>query len=348
MPTDFIHKIKELIAQELPFALFALPNSDLVQLYFQKDIILHQADDLDFEGFILAPFQWNKRFDYIPNTFSLTVDKKELLVSHNQGNTISSNASEKAEIAHIDLVNRAIATINQGEISKIVCSRKENLDLEIDILHTFIMTLTNYPFAFNYVFQHPKLGKWLGASPELLLAYQNNTLNTVALAGTQAFKTKETAYVWRKKEQDEQQIVTDYIVSQLKQVSDVVTATKAKTSFAGKVLHLKSEISATITKTDLAKALDLLHPTPAVCGFPKEKALDFILKNENYNRSYYTGFLGVNSNDKLQLFVNLRCIELTKTVDLYIGGGINSASNAEEEWQETVLKATVMKGVLKF
>jgi len=348
MPTDFIHKIKELMAQELPFALFALPNSDMVQLYYQQDTILHQAVDLNFEGFILAPFQWNKRFDYIPDTFSLTIDKQELLAFQKQGESILSNTPEKTKIAYIDLVNKAIATINQGEISKIVCSRKESLNLEIDTLHTFITMLANYPFAFNYVFQHSKLGKWLGASPELLLDYQNNTLNTVALAGTQAFKTKETVYVWRKKEQDEQQIVTDFIVNQLELVSEKVTATKAKTSFAGKVVHLKSEILARMTVNDLLKALDLLHPTPAVCGFPKQKALDFIINNEGYNRSYYTGFLGVNSKDKLQLFVNLRCMELTNTVDLYIGGGINSASNAEEEWQETVLKTTVMKGVLKF
>jgi isochorismate synthase len=349
MPQDFVHKINELIRQELPFALFSLPNSETVQLYYQKENTLFQKDTLDFEGFILAPFQWNKTFDYIPNTFSLTVDKIALIknVSANT-NEFSTNEMKNSKKQHLTLVSQAIAAIKQGNTSKIVCSRKERLALQIDILTTFITMLTRYPFAFNYTFQHPKLGKWLGASPELLLAYENELLQTVSLAGTQAFDLSKVNYTWRKKERDEQQIVTDFIVNQLKQISNTVSYTVPKTSLAGNVVHLKSEITAKISKKNLSKVLEFLHPTPAVCGFPRANALTFILNNESYNRSYYTGFLGVNLKEKLKLFVNLRCLEITETVDLYIGGGINSASDAEEEWQETVLKASVMKGILKF
>ena len=91
-----------------------------------------------------------------------------------------------------------------------------------------------------------------------------------------------------------------------------------------------------------------MHPTPAVCGLPRDMAREFILENEKYNRSYYTGFLGeLNINQKTALFVNLRCMQIydNKSV-IYVGGGITKDSNSEKEWEETVSKSKTMKKVL--
>ena len=108
----------------------------------------------------------------------------------------------------------------------------------------------------------------------------------------------------------------------------------------------------TANENGLYSLVDLLHPTPAVCGLPKEAAKQFILENENYNRSYYTGFLGElnmglqNKNDS-HLFVNLRCMEIEKNeAYIYVGGGITKESNPEEEWEETVAKSNIMLKVL--
>ena len=98
----------------------------------------------------------------------------------------------------------------------------------------------------------------------------------------------------------------------------------------------------------LENLIKYLHPTPAVCGLPKETAKDFILQNENYTRSYYSGYLGeLNVNENTQLFVNLRCMEVKDAkIALYVGGGITKASIPEKEFEETVAKAMVMKKVL--
>ena len=78
------------------------------------------------------------------------------------------------------------------------------------------------------------------------------------------------------------------------------------------------------------------------------KAIDFILGNENYNRAYYSGYLGeLNIDNSINLFVNLRCMQLSENLaSIYIGGGITISSIAENEWKETVSKAEVMKRVL--
>jgi isochorismate synthase len=63
--------------------------------------------------------------------------------------------------------------------------------------------------------------------------------------------------------------------------------------------------------------ISVLHPTPAVCGLPKQEAKDFILENEGYDRKYYTGFLGELNKEafnketlKSDLYVNLRCMKI--------------------------------------
>ena len=91
-----------------------------------------------------------------------------------------------------------------------------------------------------------------------------------------------------------------------------------------------------------------MHPTPAVCGLPKQSAKDFILQNENYNRDFYTGFLGeINILNKTDLFVNLRCIQIVDNIAyIYIGCGITKDSIPDKEFLETVNKSITMKRVI--
>ena len=120
---------------------------------------------------------------------------------------------------------------------------------------------------------------------------------------------------------------------------------------------------------NLYPVIEALHPTPAVCGFPKQKAKEFILQHENYNRQYYTGFLGElnlkqsrtrNTNRRnvennayavvktySNFYVNLRCMQLkNETALVYVGGGITRDSDPEKEWEETVNKTKTIGNVL--
>jgi isochorismate synthase len=121
---------------------------------------------------------------------------------------------------------------------------------------------------------------------------------------------------------------------------------------------------------DIKKLLKVLHPTPAVGGMPKNEAYLFIKANENYNREFYTGYLGelnfkeeiarVSNNrnienkayraihTKTDLFVNLRSMQLKdQKATIYIGGGITIDSIPEQEWEETVNKSATMLKVIQ-
>jgi isochorismate synthase len=225
-------------------------------------------------------------------------------------------------------------------------SRKIVLNEQIAIVETFQNLISTYPAAFRYLFFHPKIGLWMGATPEQLVKINQNQFETVALAGTQLYSEN---VIWAIKEIEEQQFVTDYIITKVKDKVNNLIVSDAKIVKAGNLAHLKSFISGELIPdfqaNDLIKAL---HPTPAVCGLPKEQAIDFILKNEGYNRKYYAGFLGeYNKDNQTDLFVNLRCLEVENdVVNIYVGCGITKDSNPEKEFIETENKSMTMRNVL--
>ena len=91
-----------------------------------------------------------------------------------------------------------------------------------------------------------------------------------------------------------------------------------------------------------------LHPTPAVCGLPKEETYRIIRENEGYDRSYYSGFIGwLAPEGKSDLYVNLRCMNILRgSFVLYAGGGILASSEIESEWLETEAKMQTMKRLI--
>jgi isochorismate synthase len=202
----------------------------------------------------------------------------------------------------------------------------------------------------------PGLGTWLGASPELLLSVSGTQLSTVALAGTQA--RPPTAPLeniqWRAKEIEEQALVGDYIRDFFRQQGlDHFIEEGPRTVSAGNVVHLQTSFAVNLAPTRLLRlaneVLYTLHPTSAVCGMPKKEALSFILAHENYNRAFYSGFLGpVHLHGQSNLFVNLRCMQLGRErAVLYVGAGITPDSVPQAEWEETVLKSNTLLAVLQ-
>lgn len=351
--SDLLQKAQEFLQNKLPFVLYSKPNETQIVGLFQKDESLNFTEDFTEKGFVFAPFDGEK-FVLIPeNNATVLVEnyekKTEAIISE-LSEEINFSAKENFE----NLVQKGIDAIHSEEFKKVVLSRTEAVSLEHDnAILLFQKLLSNYPTAFKYCFFHPKIGLWLGATPEQLLKVNGDEIRTVALAGTQVFKEGEI--IWESKEKEEQQFVTDFILDSLNDLVTVKIHTEPYTFRAGNIVHIKTDISAKlIDKKDLKKVLKILHPTPAVCGLPKKESKDFILKNEGYNREYYAGFLGElnkdfakNQENSSDFFVNLRCMKLeNKTANLFIGCGITKDSNPEKEFFETVNKSKTMKKIL--
>jgi isochorismate synthase len=117
------------------------------------------------------------------------------------------------------------------------------------------------------------------------------------------------------------------------------------------VAHLSTifRFSAKKLASNLGDFIAALHPTPAVCGYPKTKAARFILKKEKHDRRYYTGYLGPwRLNGEVGLYVNLRCMEIDpQQYTLYSGVGITARSVPENEWKETNNKAGTLLSAIE-
>ncbi|PZX94076.1 isochorismate synthase [Flavobacterium aquariorum] len=353
---DFFEKMIQQQQQSLPFVLYCKPNSDAIMGMFQQNDNLYDVVDFTEKGFVFSSFDGHKNY-IIPEEYSeikhFVFSKKE--VSENENEFASPNEIVKTNFER--LVAKGIVAIKENEFQKVVLSRKETIDLvDFDLVTTFENLVQLYPATFVYCFFHPKIGIWMGATPEQLLKVEDNIFKTMALAGTQ----KNTGYelvVWADKEKQEQQFVTDYIVSELNKVSKSILVSEPYSIKAGSIWHIKTDISGQLNSAEnLKEVVGLLHPTPAVCGLPKLESKQFILENENYDRTFYTGYLGeLNSSstsDKASsdLFVNLRCMEIEMDLDLkmtkanlFMGCGITKDSIPEKEWEESINKSMTMK-----
>lgn len=184
-------------------------------------------------------------------------------------------------------------------------------------------------------------GAWLCASPELLLDadLNNGMLHTVALAGTR-LPQNDTDTAWSAKDVKEHDIVKEYIASRLTALGSKLNISETKACLAGTVEHLKTYFEGSIPDGITPEnILDSINPTPALCGYPTDLALKEIGDTEVHPRYCYGGYISVETTDRVQAFVNIRCVHFNKEhMALYAGSGIMPDSTPQSEWDETGAK----------
>ena len=357
------------------FALYRLPWTDEPILVFQKEGEITQIDSLQGlngkKGFIFAPFcpnskhpvlliqgdlhihGWNDMMQTLTKIFPQE-KQDELRVERfiSEENIVERSLTEKTREEHYtDAFNRFITPLRNGHFEKLVLSRSatDALSANFSPIEAFVTACNNYPRMMISLCHTTIGGTWIGSTPEIILSGQHPNWQTVALAGTMPVQNDEAIPIWSSKNQKEQLIVSDYIQRVLKNFKSKATLKGPYTARAGHLIHLKTDFQFKLKDADhLGDLLDALHPTPAVCGLPKKEAYQFIIENEGYDRSYYSGIVGwLDPEDVTHLYVNLRCMHVTeKDTTLYAGGGILSSSNVEAEWEETQIKMNTIRKCL--
>lgn len=349
---DLFEKMSAQLSAKLPFAVYCKPGSDWVTGIFQHDGSLNAITDFTETGFAFVSFEADEKY-YLPFEKADVLHEKKAADAPQVPVETQAVADPGAKNRFETLVENAVNTIEKGAFKKVVLSRSETLEINhFDPVAVVKQLQYHYPLAFTYCFFHPQIGMWLGATPELLLKADGANVQTVALAGTKLLSDERQ---WGNKEQDEQQLVTDFIAGCLGEHCHGVSVSAPYTEKAGHLAHIKTDISATLNSgAGFDELITSLHPTPAVCGLPKETAKRFILENEGYDRKFYTGFLGELNIDlktsgtaRSDLFVNLRCMEARQnTVIIYVGCGITKDSVPESEFAETQNKSMTMRKVV--
>lgn len=254
-------------------------------------------------------------------------------------------------------VSQVLEGIKNTDFKKVVISKiKTKEKPAFDIIDKYLRLIKEYPNAFVSLLTSSVTGTWLGATPETLISINKSKIfKTVALAGTQAYQSQPIkSAVWTQKEIEEQSFVSKYIVHcfkslRLREFEDI----GPKTVRAANLLHLKTEFLVDLKEVDFpslgSQMSQLLHPTSAVCGTPKNEALSFINKHEAHDRELFTGFIGpVNIKQETHLFVNLRCMKIGQDkMTYYAGAGLTEDSNPEKEWEETEYKCQTLESIIE-
>jgi len=243
------------------------------------------------------------------------------------------------------------STFENSNVRKAILSRIVEVNVKSIGLHTIFKRLcTAYPGAMVYLANLGEHGVWAGATPERLIKVTKGEVHTVALAGT---KKSANPSDWGVKEKHEHREVESYI-EDISTEEDFLLKAKSPVYIkqAGQVFHLKSDFVFEMTSENIPRFLAKLHPTPAVCGVPLKESRALILNTEKHQRSFYTGYLGLESkgdeNQAFEYFVNLRCMQIIgRKAYLYVGGGITPESTMESEWQETIDKSQTLASVIQ-
>ncbi|MFM2481914.1 isochorismate synthase MenF [Celerinatantimonas sp. YJH-8] len=209
----------------------------------------------------------------------------------------------------------------------------------------------------NYAFwlRYDSHRSFFGVTPERLYLRQQQQFYSEALAGTCRIGTDEQhslalaqQLLNDAKNIHENQFVVDAIQQQLESFTAEVTIAPLTIRRQSQVQHLSRAIEAQLhSKVTDQMLISALHPTPAVCGHPRQNAYQFLRQNEPFERGWYAGVVGCISAETAELAVAIRsAMQDGDELTTYAGAGIIKASQAELEWHELNQKTAALQGIL--
>ncbi len=342
-------RLDSMIAADRPFAAFRLPGEDGFLLAEGEATWFDAIDALSGkQGFVMAPFTVCTAH---PIVFFEGRNATQIPIPPCEGASPTTLAEHPTEKERYEArFSQFIAPLRSGKLEKVVLSRSSEMVLPPTFSPSllFFNAMQCYPRMMVYLCHTPQTGTWIGSSPELLMSGKGETWQTIALAGTMRVEGETLPTAWGTKDKEEQAHVARYIRDVLSRYGEEVEEEGPRTARAGHLAHLRTDFRFTLRRHSMGDVLNVLHPTPAVCGVPKGEALAFIADHEGLDRSYYAGFMGCASPQaESHLYVNLRCVQRSAGVaTLYAGSGLLPSSDPHTEWQETCEKMKTIGGLI--
>lgn len=254
---------------------------------------------------------------------------------------------DTSQAAYAESVEKALDAIRSGKVNKLVCSRikRFSCDTNRHISALFMQICAAYPGAFVVLLSSPHYGTWLGASPEVLLEQNGSSFHTVSQAGT---VDNASGASFTDKERKEQDYITRFVTESLPQECRNLSVSDTYPVNTRLISHLKTDITFEAPPELRSLILQVLHPTPAVCGYPKKESGELLSATEKHTRNLYSGYWGLLDETRANLYVNIRCMQYQEnSMLLYAGAGITEASVHEKEWEETGNKLNVLAKFLQ-
>ncbi|MDF7659761.1 isochorismate synthase [Erwiniaceae bacterium L1_54_6] len=256
----------------------------------------------------------------------------------------------------LNMVAEAVAATQRGDLDKVVLSRLMDIVTEQPVDSAALMqrVMALNPNSYHFHLPLPQGGVLLGASPELMLRKHGRDFSSCPLAGSarrdndsQRDQAAGDTLMNSGKDRHEHQLVTDAMRSTLQPRSRRLSVPTVPSLITTSTLwHLATQIDGEVQdERDNALSLAcLLHPTPALSGFPHQRAQQLIQTLEPFDRQLFGGIVGwCDDAGNGEWVVTIRCGTVHDThVRLFAGAGIVADSQPESEWRETGVKLDTM------
>lgn len=259
-----------------------------------------------------------------------------------------------------EAVIKALQKVRKGEVQKVVLARRVSVQQECGFKPAIVLKKMRHDFSECTLFAFFKDGScFLGATPERLVSLEDgNRIRVSCLAGSsrrgmgskEDLKLEEGLFL-DSKNRREHAFVVDAVRRALEPVCRELEIPSTPTLIRMKnIRHLHTPVLGLLKKRpgSVIDLVGLLHPTPAVGGVPKEKALSLIRELEVFDRGWYAGPVGwVDGSGGGAMFVAIRSALVSGSeAHLYAGCGIVADSDPEEELEESRLKLEAMRWML--
>lgn len=252
------------------------------------------------------------------------------------------------------LIAESLDEIATGMLDKVVLARRVTLSgsAAIDPRIVLRRLADRYPECWTF-----SVDGLIGATPELLVRRSGEQVMSRVLAGTvrRAADDAESDHlademVASTKAREEHRYAVSSVAHALAtHCTDLHVPDSPSVLPLANVQHLATDIHGMLVGDTSAVALAAaLHPTAAVCGTPTERAFDYILAKEGFDRGRYAGPVGwFDRHGDGEFGIALRCgLVHGAEIDLFAGCGIVSGSDPGQEYAESEAKFSAMLDAL--
>lgn len=272
--------------------------------------------------------------------------------------TVTARKAIPEQDAFEAMVARAAMLTATPDVDKVVLSRLIDIttDVAVDSGALLERLVAQNPVSYNFHVPLADGGVLLGASPELLLRKEGERFSSLLLAGSARRQPDDVLdreagnrLLASQKDRHEHELVTQAMKQILRDRSTELQLPSSPQLITTPTLwHLGTPFEGKANAGENALTLAcLLHPTPALSGFPHQVAKKLIAELEPFDRELFGGIVGwCDAEGNGEWVVTIRCAKLQgNQVRLFAGAGIVPASSPVGEWRETGVKLSTMLNV---
>ncbi|TFD98238.1 isochorismate synthase [Jeotgalibacillus salarius] len=246
-----------------------------------------------------------------------------------------------------------VERINRDELEKVVLARKVKVEFDDRKRSDSILEKLRDDQSESFIFSF-EAGEscFIGATPERLIKkYKNKVLSTCLAGSIARGKTMNEDQEFGKellsdeKNLGEHEIVVRMISQSLEDLCSHLSVPDQPVLMKMRdIQHLYTPVEGITERDSILEFVKKLHPTPALGGTPTHKAMEIIREEEEMDRGFYAAPVGwLNAEGDGEFAVAIRSGLLSgKHAYLYAGCGVVKDSDAESEYQETLIKLRPM------